>query len=141
MKRLRKQALYVPNRDIASLAGFHGGALRSRRHDGVTPSGDPRFHALLKQMGALHDKKQQDYGRATDPFANVRASDAFGIAPWVGCMIRANDKMRRIQQLAQTGTLKNESVEDSLMDLAVYSLIGLILYREGFGPSITDSTR
>lgn len=140
MKRLKKEALYVPNRDRAFLAGFHDAA-HLFPPGGVTPIGDPRFHALLKQIGELHDKKQLDYGRAADPFANVRASDAFGIAPWVGCMIRANDKMRRIQQLAQTGTLKNESVEDSLMDLAVYSLIGLILYREGSGPSITDSTR
>lgn len=137
MKKLRTHALYVPRLDHVSREVF----LRNRPPHCDTPRGDPRFHALLKQIGELHDKKQVDYGRTTDPFANVRASEAFGIAPWVGCMIRANDKMRRIQQLAQTGTLKNESVEDSLMDLAVYALIGLILYREGSGPSITDSTR
>ena len=92
--------------------------------------GDPRFHALLKQIGDLHDTKQADYGRTGDPFANVRASADFGVPPWVGCMIRANDKMRRIQTFAQTATLKNESVIDSLMDLAAYSVIALILYQE-----------
>lgn len=95
------------------------------------PKGDPRFHALLKQIGDLHDKKQADYGRTNDPFANVRASEDFGVAPWVGAMIRANDKMRRLQTAARGSTLANEGVEDSLMDLAVYALIALVLFREG----------
>lgn len=88
------------------------------------------FHTLLKAMGEMHDRKQADYGRDDDPFANVRASEDFGIEPWIGCMMRANDKMRRLQTAAQGNQLKNESVEDSLMDLAVYSIIGLVLYRE-----------
>jgi hypothetical protein len=45
-------------------------------------------------------------------------------------MIRANDKMHRIKSLLQNGSLKNESVEDSLMDLAAYCLIALTLRRE-----------
>ena len=88
------------------------------------------FHDLCDAMKAMHDKKQQDYGRADDPFANVRASEDFGMPGWVGTMVRANDKMRRIQKAAQGGTLSNEGVEDSLMDLAVYSIIALVLFRE-----------
>lgn len=97
------------------------------------PLGDERFHALLKQIGDLHDKKQSDYGRPTDPFANVRASDDFGVPGWVGALIRGNDKMRRLQKAAQGSTLSNEGVEDSLMDLAVYALIALVLYQEEVG--------
>lgn len=98
--------------------------------------GDPRFHKLLHTIGDLHDKKQLDYGTNEDPFANVRASADFGVKAWVGCMIRANDKMKRIKTFAKRGTLANESVRDSLMDLAVYSLIGLVLYdEESPGPS------
>lgn len=92
--------------------------------------GDPRFHAKLKEMGDLHDRKQEDYGAEKDPFSNVRASSDFGVPGWVGCMMRANDKMKRIQKFAKKGSLANESVKDSLMDLAVYSIIGLILYEE-----------
>jgi hypothetical protein len=84
-------------------------------------------------MGELHDKKQEDYGRDSDPFANVRASEDFGVSPWVGTMIRANDKMRRIQRFAERGSLANESVRDSLMDLAVYAIIALVLYDEQAG--------
>ena len=98
--------------------------------DRPLPTGDPRFHALLKQMGELHDKKQRDYGRDADAFANVRASQDFGVEAWIGCMIRAQDKLKRLQTYAQKGTLACEGVEDSFMDLAVYSLIGLILFRE-----------
>ena len=88
------------------------------------------FHDVLTEMGLLHNQKQADYGRENDPFANVRASEDFGVPGWVGCLTRANDKMRRLQKAAQGGTLTNETVEDSLLDLAVYAAIGLVLYRE-----------
>lgn len=88
------------------------------------------FHALLKEIGDLHDLKNKDYGRETDPYANVRGSQDWGIAPWVGAMVRATDKVKRLQKVAQGGTLANEGVEDSLLDLAVYTLIALALWRE-----------
>lgn len=92
--------------------------------------GSARFHELLAQMGAMHDKKQQDYGTTEDPFVNVRASEGFGVPAWMGCMIRANDKMKRLQTYAKTGMLHNEGVEDAFMDLAVYAIIGLCLFEE-----------
>jgi hypothetical protein len=88
------------------------------------------FLQIVDEIVAMHNKKQQDYGRTGDPFANVRASSDFGVPAWVGCMIRANDKMKRIQKAASGDTLVNESLEDSLLDLAVYSIIGLVLLRE-----------
>ena len=66
-----------------------------------------------------------------DPFANVRASEAFGIPGWVGAALRGNDKMKRIQAFALKGALANESLEDSLRDLAVYVIIALVLLEEG----------
>lgn len=97
-------------------------------------AGDPRFHALLKEIGNLHDKKQKDYGAESDPFANVRGSREWGVKPWVGAMIRANDKVKRLQKYARDGELANESARDSFMDLAVYSLIALVLHDEEEGP-------
>ena len=93
-------------------------------------TGDPRFHKLLEEIGQLHDKKQEDYGSDTDPFANVRSSEDWGIEPWVGALVRLNDKVHRLQQFALKGELANESAEDSMMDITVYGLIALILYRE-----------
>ena len=89
-----------------------------------------RFHALLREIGELHDKKQQDYGRAGAPFANCQASVEWGTPGWVGTMIRANDKMRRLQKYATSGTLTNEGARDSFLDLAVYALIALCLWED-----------
>lgn len=89
-----------------------------------------RFHEIINELQALHDRKQMDYGRVDDPFANVRASADFGVKPWVGAMIRLNDKVKRLQRAAQGGTLANEGVIDSLDDIAVYAIIARILYEE-----------
>jgi len=95
--------------------------------------GDPRFHAILKEMGDLHDERQQGYGTKDDPFANVRASEGWGIPPWQGAMIRGCDKIRRLQTFAQAGALNGERVEDAFLDLANYAVIALVLYREQKG--------
>jgi len=89
-----------------------------------------RFHEILRELGALHDKKQKDYGTDTDPFANVRGSTEWGVPAWVGALVRANDKIKRLQSFARKGVLANESVQDSLRDLAVYAVISLVLYEQ-----------
>lgn len=109
--------------NIAAARAF--AAAKPARHHGSI-----RFHAILKELGDLHDKKQADYGTDNDPFANVRASERFGIPAWVGSVLRGNDKMARLQTFIRKGTLKNESVEDSLRDLAVYAIIALVLLEE-----------
>lgn len=88
------------------------------------------FADVLVELQAMHDRKNADYGRPGDPLANIRASEDFGIPAWIGALVRGNDKMRRLQKAAQGGALVNESVEDSLLDLAVYAIIALILHRE-----------
>ncbi len=92
--------------------------------------GDPRFRALLREIGQLHDQKQADYGTGEDPFANVRASREFGVPPWIGAMIRLNDKITRVKSFIQHGHLVNESLIDSFRDIMVYAGIAEILYRE-----------
>jgi hypothetical protein len=93
-----------------------------------------RFHEILKDLADLHDKKQQDYGRGDDPFANVRASSEWGVESWIGAMIRATDKIRRLQSLTLNGKLENEAAEDSFKDLAVYSIIALVLFEQQHKP-------
>jgi len=85
---------------------------------------------LLDEMKELHCRKSADYGSDADPFANVRASTDIGVAPDMGAWLRAKDKVARIDAYYRNGTLKNEGVEDSLMDLAAYCLICLCLRRE-----------
>lgn len=108
-----------------------------------------QFHAILSEMGETFDRKNKDYGQDSDPFANVRRSEQWGIPPWIGAMVRAGDKMTRLETFAQKGTLANEGVEDSLLDLAVYSIIALLLFREqeaeldnalGLGKGLTNTS-
>lgn len=92
-----------------------------------------RFHEKLKELGELHDKKSLDYGITTDPFHNVRASIEWGMPGWVGACLRMSDKQRRLQAAARGSELANEGVIDSFDDMAVYSIIGGILYEEEHG--------
>lgn len=92
--------------------------------------GSRRFHELLTEIAELHDRKQQDYGTENDPFANVRGSEEFGTPAWLGALMRLNDKVQRLKSLAKKGYLANESVDDSLRDIAVYAIISLVLYEE-----------
>jgi len=89
-----------------------------------------RFHEILTELGELHDRKQQDYGSTTDPFANVRASVDWGIPPHIGALVRLNDKVKRLQSFARKRSLANESAEDSMRDIAVYAVIALVLYEQ-----------
>lgn len=110
---------------VLSLTEF---AQRIKGHKAIR--GDPRFAALLKELDATHSRKQADYGSEKDPFANVRASEDWGIPAWVGALVRLNDKVVRLKSFARNGVLQNESAIDSLTDIAVYALISRILYEE-----------
>ncbi len=113
------------NRTDALIEDLHA---TSERHPASA-----RFHEILTGLGELHDRKQQDYGRDQDPFANVRSSVDFGVDGWVGALIRLNDKIRRLQSMALKGHLVNESAVDSFRDIAVYAIIAMVLYEQQYG--------
>jgi len=91
-----------------------------------------RFHEILDVIKKLHDAKRHDYGDDTDVFANFRLSELAGISPWKGSVIRMGDKYARISNFIKKGDFqfKEESIKDTLMDMAIYSLITIILYEE-----------
>lgn len=97
---------------------------------GQRQHGSPEFYAALEAMADLHEKKSHDYGSGEDPLANCKSSESFGVPAWVGVMIRIGDKVQRIKSFLEKGSLANESLEDALMDQAVYSVIALVLYRQ-----------
>ena len=94
-----------------------------------------RFYELLEKMKATHDAKRHDYANTDDVFANFRTCEMAGIPAWKGCCIRIGDKFSRIMGFAKKETLKvkDESIEDTLIDLANYAIIALILYEEENG--------
>ncbi len=89
------------------------------------------FYDLCDQIKDMHRKKSADYGSATDPLANIRNGAEFvGIEAWRAAMVRLSDKVTRLQTYCRTGRLEHEGVEDTLMDLASYSLLVLLTHRE-----------
>ena len=95
--------------------------------------GHKDFYKLLDDLKELHSNKNHDYSGEGDPFRNLKLSEMMGITAWKGCLVRISDKFSRLCSFAKTEEykVKDESVEDTLKDLAIYSLICLILYREG----------
>ena len=92
---------------------------------------NPSFNVILQEVQEMHDKKSRDYGRPENPYYNIRQSMAFGIPSWVCAVLRANDKMGRLQLAAQGSTLANEGIEDSLLDMITYLTIALDEFRNG----------
>ena len=94
------------------------------------PPGDPDFHAVLKEMGEVHSKKQADYGTIEDPYANYRSSEDIGIPAWKNAFLRTTEKVNRVKSFIRNGKLENEGIEDAFMDIAVTAIISLVTYRE-----------
>jgi len=84
--------------------------------------GHPRFLALLERMREMHASKSGDYGDEADTFANYKRASRLGVRPSLGIAIRLEDKVARLEKFFTRGTLNNESVYDSLLDLANYAI-------------------
>jgi hypothetical protein len=93
---------------------------------------NPKFDALLRKMGELHDAKNTGYAVVGDPLHNFRACEKFGIPMYQGIAVRISDKQSRWQNLVGDATKDEvgESLEDTTMDEAVYLLLFLIALDE-----------
>lgn len=86
------------------------------------------FHSSeCEKMKEITRAKNSDYcGIGDDPFKNFRQVEYLGVCSVEqGFMTRMSDKMSRISSYIQKGELevKDESVTDSLRDLANYSVL------------------
>lgn len=81
----------------------------------------------MDTMRKIAKAKNADYtGSTDDPFANFTVVEQRGIATTEqGFLTRMSDKMERITSFVRKGELavKDESVSDTLMDLANYCLL------------------
>ena len=75
-------------------------------------------------MTDLYARKNRDYGNSFD-----RSMDKFGL---VVAAIRIGDKVNRLQSLIEKGgaEVKDESIADTFIDLACYSIMTL-MWMEG----------
>jgi len=97
--------------------------------------GHPEFYDLIIKMCEIHSIKNKGYGLG-DPLGNFMESKRFGVEPWKGALVRLSDKVSRLYNLAAkkdnpeyADAVKMESLEDTLIDLANYALLCLILLR------------
>lgn len=77
---------------------------------------------ICDKLHETYVAKNADYG---DSFAKVRAKYPEAI------LIRLEDKMNRLEQLMQHGNrqVQDESIEDTLLDLANYCIMELVEMR------------
>ena len=86
--------------------------MRDSRHaDGIT-----------KELLSILIKKHEDYGPM-----NIAGAPG---GPMNGLRVRMYDKLARLNNLVDSGDTPNyESIEDTLIDLANYAIIGLLVQR------------
>ena len=77
------------------------------------------FADITKEMVSLQEKKNKDYGNSFE-----QTLDEFGL---IAGVIRLNDRMNRVKQLckSQKQEVKDEKIEDTLIDLANYAVMTL----------------
>jgi len=83
--------------------------------------------------------KNADYtAGSSDPYANFRIAESFGVHPAIGIVLRITDKLQRIRSFALSGEMavKSESVDDACDDIVNYAILIKGLLREnGKSPS------
>lgn len=88
-----------------------------------------RFKQLMEKMFEVQDAKGRDYGEDHDGLRNLRRRGQQGV------VARMGDKLSRLESLIgkKEVSVKNESIEDTLIDLANYSLLLIILREDEAG--------
>jgi hypothetical protein len=80
------------------------------------------LEVILGELSTIMIQKHADYGP-------MNISGAPG-GPMNGLRVRMYDKLARLNNLANSGDTPNyESIEDTLLDLANYAIIGLLVQR------------
>lgn len=105
----------------------------------VRKYGHPLFYKLVNEIADLHERKNYQYASQSDPLGNFRRTGQIirkmlkpgidpALASCLAFMSKQVDGVYDIVGESKTGTI--DSLEDKLQDIAVYSIIGLILVRE-----------
>ena len=85
---------------------------------------------VLDDMREVMIAKQRDYGPG-----NILDFGDYGV------LVRANDKIGRLKNLYKGEKPRNESVDDSWLDLANYAVIALMVRRGHWGLPMAEDVR
>lgn len=113
-------------RDMASLSPEMSTRLKTAEQGLVSLGSRPileenvqRFMDITTNMAKTYAAKNHDYGNSFEQSCNK-----FGI---IAAIVRMGDKMNRLESLAiKRAEVKDESIKDTLLDLASYSVMTLM---------------
>jgi hypothetical protein len=93
--------------------------------DGVSSRVNPKFHTALAKMAEIHDKKSADYASDGNRYQNFEYAAKFaGITVDQVFATLIGVKEARLLELQASGKVpNNESIEDTLLDAAVYAVL------------------
>lgn len=81
-----------------------------------------KFEQITDEMFDLYKRKNTDYGNSV-----AKTFDEYGL---VSFLVRIEDKLNRVSTLTKKSSteqqVKDEKIEDTLLDLANYSIMALI---------------
>lgn len=97
--------------------------------------GSREFYDLLSRAAVLHDKKSHDYASASNPYGNYQfsgmMSKLFTNSDDAGFIGRIGEKIYRLANLENSGkTPKNESIDDTELDIVVITCLWMASRRE-----------
>lgn len=97
--------------------------------------GDPRFYQLIDKMVEIHSSKNHDYAGQEEPLSNFKIvyelTKDIPDSPFKVALTRLIEKILRICNIASIGNaVSDETINDTLLDSAVYSLLSRILIEE-----------
>ena len=93
------------------------------------------FVVITEEMFELFKKKQSDYGPTNIGMGN-RTIDTDGDVEksMIGLTVRMNDKIQRLMNLVlDRKSPQNESVEDTLIDIANYAVMAKLVINKEWG--------
>ena len=115
---------------VGSLNSLAHSAILCRMAYEKTELTEKRFNEIIEEMKEIHDAKRHDYASDEDRFSNLTISEKMGIPAWKGCLVRISDKYSRLEEFTKKEELKvkDESITDTLNDMANYAIICRVLY-------------
>ena len=89
---------------------------------------------ILDNMQKVYEAKDNDYSSTGLPMGNLRKCEDAGIDAWRGCLVRMGDKISRLENFLKQQEYKvDEKAEDTIIDLANYSILMSCLLKEILG--------
>jgi hypothetical protein len=89
------------------------------------------YDELLEKARDIAHRKNSNYTTSNDPMSNFRECEKLGIKGSMGIAVRISDKYSRVCQLIKgTPDMVNESLEDTLLDMANYCLLLICKLRD-----------